>query len=300
MSTDLITQMKENQSLIAELGLDEESKAIAGVNPANQSKRISIKGGVFRKIVGGNEVGHIEDRHMNVIFVKMSKDASRTFYKEAYKDGEKVSPTCWSSDSRKPDDDVEEKQAPTCAECPRSVKGAEPRCRLSWRTAVVSPENPEGDVMQFVIPSTSCWAKEENGMFGFRPYIQNLQGHNLSAPAVVTRVQFDAKATAPRLLFKAVEAVPREKLAIIKQQHESEAAKQAVEFTVYKTDTNNTSETTQAPVEEKTEVKETVTSGFVSSEPKEAEPVKRESTKAAKPETEGSDIEAILNEFSNK
>ena len=41
---------------------------------------------------------------MNIIFVKMAHDPSRTFYAQAYKEGEKVSPACWSSDSKKPFD----------------------------------------------------------------------------------------------------------------------------------------------------------------------------------------------------
>jgi hypothetical protein len=40
-------------------------------------------------IVNGKEQAAIEDRHMNVVFVKMGHDASRTWYAQAYKEGEK-------------------------------------------------------------------------------------------------------------------------------------------------------------------------------------------------------------------
>src|SRR6056300_1130029 len=118
MSTDIIAQIKQDLAT-APKGVDDITSAI-GARRGSGSKRISIRGGVFRKVVGGKEVASIEDRHMNVIFVNASPTASRTFYDTTYKEGERVSPTCWSSDSNKPDADVENKQASSCSECPNS------------------------------------------------------------------------------------------------------------------------------------------------------------------------------------
>ena len=100
MSNDLILSIK---SSLAKVGVDQETLAVAGKSNGGGggSKRISIKGGVFRKYVGGKEVAAIEDRHMNVIFVKMAADPSRTYYTGAYKEGEKISPACWSSNSKR-------------------------------------------------------------------------------------------------------------------------------------------------------------------------------------------------------
>jgi hypothetical protein len=97
MSNDIIASLKSELAQI-QGGVDDDTRAVAG-GGGNVSKRISIKGGVFRKMAGGKEVGTIEDRHMNVIFVKMSHNASRTYYTGAYKEGEKIAPVCWSSDS---------------------------------------------------------------------------------------------------------------------------------------------------------------------------------------------------------
>ena len=128
---------------------------------------------------GGKEIGAIEDRHMNVVIVKMAHSASRTFYSQGYKEGEKVSPVCWSSDSRSPDAEVKSPQAKSCESCQFSAKGSGTNgtgsaCRLSWRMAVVLPNDPAGDVMQLVLPATSCFGKEENGKFPFRPYVQKI------------------------------------------------------------------------------------------------------------------------------
>ena len=78
MSKDIIANI-QNQLAEVSYGLDEDTKAIAGAS-AGGNKRISIKGGVFRKMAGGKEIGAIEDRHMNVIFVKMAHNPSRTYY----------------------------------------------------------------------------------------------------------------------------------------------------------------------------------------------------------------------------
>jgi hypothetical protein len=68
MSTEIATILT-NAAALAQTGLDEDTAAIAG---SIGSKRISIAGGTFRMIVNGKEQAAIEDRHMNVVFVKMS------------------------------------------------------------------------------------------------------------------------------------------------------------------------------------------------------------------------------------
>lgn len=280
MSNDLTVLLQNNPALI-ETGLDEDTLAVAGGN-AGGNKRISIKGGVFRKYAGGKEVGAIEDRHMNVIFVKMAHDPSRTWYEKAFKEGEKVSPACWSSDSKTPDADVKNPPASSCNECPNSVKGSGTNgqgtaCRLSWRTAVVLPNDPGGDVMQLVLPATSAFGKEDNGKFPFRPYIQMLANHNISAGRVVTKMQFDTKATAPKVFFSPAGAVDPDMYEVIKQQAKSPAAEAAIKLTVYQQDT----------AEETPEV----------AQPEAAEPVKRES---AKPVQKAGDVTDVVKKWSSK
>jgi hypothetical protein len=190
---------------------------------------------------GGKEIASIEDRHMNVIFVKMAHHPSRTYYEGTYKEGEKSGPICWSSDSKTPDAEVKTPKAKTCEQCPMSVKGSGnggvgAACRLSWRTAVVLPNDPSGDVMQLVLPATSVFGKEENGKWPFRPYIQMLANNNISAGRVVTRMQFDTKATAPKLLFSPASAVNADDVDSVVAQGKSSAAEMAVKLTVYQAD----------------------------------------------------------------
>ena len=238
MSTEISTILQSVGNIVVQ-GLDEDTLAVAG--GASQSKRISIEGGVFRKMAGGKEVATIEDRSMNVIFVKMAHNPSRTFYAEAYKKGVKISPTCWSNDSQTPDPEVKSPQASKCSECQFSAKGSGQNgtgtaCRLSWRTAVVLPHDPSGDVMQLVLPAASVWGQEDNGKWPFKPYVQMLANNNVSAGRVITKMQFDMKSSAPRLLFSPSAKTPDGDLEIVARQGKSPAAEQAVKLTVYQVD----------------------------------------------------------------
>lgn len=234
---------------LVELGLDDDTKAVAG-GSINSAKRISIEGRVFRKIVGGKEQSVNTQNEMPIIFVKMAHEASRTFYNSTYKKGLKIAPSCWSSNSKTPDADVTNPPAASCAECPNSVKGSGQggqgtACRLSWRTAVVLPSDPSGDVYQLVLPATSAFGKEENGRWPFRPYIQMLANNNVSAGRVVTKMEFDINSPVPRLLFSPMAAVPADARDTITRQGKSPAAENAVKLTVYKAD--NASEEGSAP-----------------------------------------------------
>jgi len=288
MSNDLATMF--GNSVMAPIeGLDDDTLAVAGAG--RQSKRISIKGGVFRKYAGGKEIGTIEDRHMNVIFVKMAHKASRMYYEGAFQEGQKVSPVCWSTDSETPDADVKNPCATSCADCSKSVKGSGQNgtgtaCRLSWRTAVVLPNDPSGDVMQLVLPATSSFGKEDNGRFPFRPYIQHLASHNVSAGRVITRMAFDTKATAPKVVFSPAGKVADEDLPIIAQQAKSVAAEQAIKLNVFQSDTAGQAEVAS----HRNEIPEPAED--------EAPPVKRESTKATAAEEK--DISDVVKKWSKK
>ena len=238
MNNELVPAGSMDLSLV-EGGLDEDTLAVAG--SSNYNKRISIKGSVFRKIVGGKEVGAIDERYMNIIFVKLAHSPSRTYYNTGYVEGAKIGPTCWSNDSKVPDSEVRGPQASSCDKCQWSVKGTGQNgkgtaCRLSWRTAVVLPNDPSGDVMQLVIPAASCFGDEDSGRWPFRAYVQMLANHNISAGRVITKMSFDTKAPAPRILFNPVSAVPPEDVSVVASQSKSTSAENAIKLTVFQND----------------------------------------------------------------
>jgi hypothetical protein len=269
-------------SNLIELGLDEDTLAVAG-SATKGNKRISIEGRVFRKIVGGKEQSVNTDNSMNVIIIKMAHEASRTYYNQTYKKGVKLSPACWSNDSKIPDPEVKSPCASTCAECPNSVKGSGQggtgaACRLSWRIAVVLPNDPAGDVYQLVLPATSAFGKEDAGKWPFRPYIQMLANNNVSAGKIVTKMQFDINSPVPRLLFSPDSAVSPELRDTIVKQSKTPAAENAVKLTVFKTDGGAEEE---APTQEAM-----------------SEPTVRESTKTAAAKAE--DVTDIVKKWSKK
>jgi len=307
MSNDLIKSIQSNLTYIK--GVDEQTRAVAGVGGGN-SKRISIKGGVFRKVVGGKEIGAIEDRHMNVIFARMSPNPARQFYTGRYVEGERAAPICWSTDSKTPDADVESPQARTCDTCPQSVKGSGQggqgtACRLSWRTAVVLPDDPSGDVMQLVLPATSSFGKEENGKWPFRPYMQMLANHNISGSSVITKMSFDTKSPVPRVLFSPVAAVTEDVLNIINEQGQTLSAENAIKLTVFKTDSSEAPGPALAPELSRRPLGNTVIDGMTTHQAAEAEevaevveePVLRETKK---PLGEGADIPDVVRKWSKK
>tara|TARA_R100001086_G_scaffold6098_1_gene3822 strand:- start:2697 stop:3509 length:813 start_codon:yes stop_codon:yes gene_type:complete len=232
MTNDLWDILQDNPDL--KTGLDEDTLAVA-TSGGNATKRISIRGGSFHKVINGREVSTIEDNHMQVIVVKMAHNASRTFYDGEYEEGKPVAPTCWSTDSKIPDEEVPTPQAKNCNVCDLSVRGSGAggmgaACKLSWRIAVVSLDDIAGDVMQMVLPATSTFGKGESGKWPFRPYVQMLANNNVSAVNVVTKMQFDTGSPIPRLYFSPVAAVPREDIEIINKQSKSSAAEEAIKM----------------------------------------------------------------------
>jgi hypothetical protein len=240
MANEVTVPIDDLKRQLAEISggeADDESKAVAG--SSGFVKRISIKGGVFRKFAAGKEVAAVTDRFMHVIFAKMSPTPSRMFYPDAYVEGQKVAPLCWSTNSEIPDPDVAEKQASNCRECKNSIKGSGrdgqgQACRLSWRTAVVLPNDPSGDVMQLVIPAASVWGQEYNRTWPFQQYVRFLVENNISVGRVITKMEFDLRKPSPTLLFSPIAPVPAEMIPVIAEQNKSLVAQLATKLTVFK------------------------------------------------------------------
>jgi hypothetical protein len=202
---------------------------------------------------------------MNIIIIKMAHNPSRVYYKDSYEEGKRVSPVCWSNDSKKPDEEVRKPQAKSCHTCPNSVRGSGSggvgtSCRLSWRVAIVLANDPEGDILELVLPSNSCFGKEEQSKWPFKTYIQMLADNNVSAGRIVTKMQFDPNSAKPRALFSPVEAAEDWVLEVVKDQAENQAAHNAIKLTVYQVDDEEDKEPVkfeafEASDEEKAKVK---------------------------------------------
>ena len=227
-----------------DLSLDEDTLAVANSGYGSITRRISMSGGKFRKFVAGQEISIGNNpTTMDIIIVKMAHNATRSYYDQAFEVGKKVSPKCWSNDSTSPDPEVLTPQAKFCHACPNSVKGSGSEgfgsaCKLSWRLAVVSADDPGGDVMQLVLPASSCFGKEEEGKWPFKAYIQMLVKNNVSASKLVTKMQFESNSKYNRVLFSPVAGLEEQHKETLIKQACSQAAVSAIKLTVYQS--NNT------------------------------------------------------------
>lgn len=274
---------------LKEVELDEVTKALAG---GSNSKRISLRGGVFRMVVGGEEVAKNESRSMNVVIVNAAKEVSRTFYAKAYNPSQDATaPDCWSADGQKPDASIEEPQHHNCAECPQNIKGSGTgdtrACRFSRRLALALADDLEGDIFQLVLPSKSIFGKGDLDHMPFEQYAKYVgsQGYNLNC--LITEMKFDSDSDNPKLTFRPVNFLSKEQWETSKRQGETLAAKNAITMTVAQTDGVKTPKLAAPKAEPKAEkvVAEEV-----------AEPKKREEKKAQP--TEKKDLKAIMSGWS--
>jgi len=221
--------------------LSDTAKALTGGSVSN-TKRISIKGGVFRLVAGGKEVAAIDDRHLEVIIVKAAPKVSRIFYNASYDADNITGPDCWSNDGERPDASAHNRQAETCMTCPKNIAGSGQNnsraCRYQQRLAVVLANNPSGDVMQLTLPATSVFGKEEGDKRPLQAYARYLAVQNppVNPEQIVTEMRFDTKAESPKLHFKPVRWLTDDEYEVIKGQAESADAQRAVVMTVAQSD----------------------------------------------------------------
>lgn len=221
---------------------DDATNALAGTGEGGLgARRISIKGGVFREFIGGKEFRVSEERSMNVVIIKAAPKVSRIYYAGSYTEGEAVSPTCWSSDSQRPDEKSKERQSATCLTCPQNIKGSgqgESRaCRYQQRLAVViDGEVDKGEVYQLVLPPTSVFGDGEKGKLPLQAYARHLKNHGTPITGVVTEMRFDTASPTPKLVFKPIRPVTEDEFNKVQELKDSSEAVQAITLTVAQTD----------------------------------------------------------------
>jgi hypothetical protein len=230
-----------NVPAFARAELSDTAKALLGGAGGVSTKRISIKGGVFRLLAGGKEIASIEERHLDVIIVKAAPKVARVFYAAKYDNtAAAAAPDCWSNDGEKPDASIKEPQAKSCAQCAQNIAGSgngqSRACRYQQRLAVVLANNPEGDVLQLTLPATSIFGKEDGDKRPLQAYARYLAAQTppISPDMLVTRMKFDMKSESPKLVFAPVEWVSD--YEVVKQQAESKEAAMAINMTVAQAD----------------------------------------------------------------
>jgi len=215
------------------------NKTLAGSGSA--PPRISIKGGRFREMIGGEQVRVFKGDQLNVVIVNAAP-IGRTYYEGTYDSNSTSPPRCWSADTKTPSPDVPEdnRMSSSCASCPMNVKGSgqgESRaCRFSQRIAVTVEGDDENTVYQMQLPATSIFGEASGGNMGMQAYAKLLAAHKTPAIAVVTGITFDEDAETPKLYFKPVRPLDENELQAAVEAKDSDAAKAAITMTVSQVD----------------------------------------------------------------
>lgn len=285
---------------LKDLTLDDTTKALMG--GGRMTKRISIRGSVWRMMVNGKEVVKNEDRALNVVVVAGAPKKSRSYYEKKWEEGDDpTAPTCWSADGEVPDERVPTPQAKRCMDCPMNVKGSgdgdSRACRYFQRLALVLANDISGDVFQITLPGASVFGEGSPGKWPLQTYSKMIGSKGIPITAVVTEMRFDTDSSTPKVTFKPVRILEAHEHQEVIRQGQSEAAKQAIAMTVGEVDgaklpAPSSSGTVQAQrvIEAKAEpVVEVIAEPVV-------EPVKRTAKKAeeAAPKT---DLSKILSDW---
>lgn len=287
-----LSMLKGNLPAHLRGGVDETTRALmgAGADAGPSVKRISIKGSVFRMMVGGKEVAKNEDRAMNIVIVGAAQYNSRAFYEATFSEGQTVKlPDCFSDNGITPNAKSTSPQAASCKDCPQNVDGSGPTgkgraCRFSRRLAVVLENDQQGDVFQITLPAQSIFGKGSEGKLPLEAYVRLLGSNNVSVTSVVTEMRFDTASATPKLTFKAVRYLEEDEFANALAKGKTPEAKAAIGLTPAAVDGAPAIEAPKPVAKKATEVAEEAT----------PEPTKR--TKKADVEPP-KDINAVLDDW---
>lgn len=223
---------------LKKLQQDDTTNALAGGEGGQ--RRISIKGGVFREMIGNKEVRTSDDRAINVIIIKAAPSVYRTYYEGAYVEGQNAAPTCWSSNNQTPDASVpaDQKQASKCMDCPQNIKGSASQgdgraCRYHQRIAVLlEGETPKREVYQVICPATSVFGDGEKGKLPLQAYGRHLKAHNTPVAGVITEMRFDTASPTPKLIFKPVRPITEQEYEDVEATRNSPEADDAIKLSI--------------------------------------------------------------------
>lgn len=237
MSNEISLFQQAVPDYIKEAGVDELTKALGG---GGGLKRISIRGSVFRMMVGGEEIAKNESRSMNVVVVNGTKYVSRKFYVGKYVPGESAPPDCWSNDGLTPDASIEAPQHSNCENCPQNIKGSgqgdSRACRYEKRLAVVLADDIKGSVYQLLLPSKSYFGKGDLEHMPFEQYAKYVSSQGYNINMLVTEMKFDSDSDNPKLTFKPVGFLNKDQWEVAKTQGNTPEAKSAIMMTAAHTD----------------------------------------------------------------
>jgi hypothetical protein len=263
-------------------GVSELTKQLAGRTGV---KRIVPKNGIFRKTVGGEEMGKVKG-NLDVIVVSASPKVGRIFYaKQWTPEAEPTAPDCFSNDGQAPDASSANPQASRCDACDQNVKGSgqgnSKACRYSRRIAVVLEEDfgtsLQGEVYQMNLASKSLFGDSVgDNTHPFESYTKYLANNGKSLDYVVTQLSFNEDNDNQSILFTPLRFINKAQYAVTSEVAAKPEVQKMVIMTPYQTDVSGKPKL-EAPKPEEAKAKPVTEDDAVN------EPKKRETKKAEAP-----------------
>jgi hypothetical protein len=174
---------------------------------------LSIRGSRWHVKVGDEETTITDSQtgdpvgSLRVVMLKASPNISKNYYAKGYEEGSSEGPTCWSIDGIRPDPSAD-KQADSCAVCPKNVFGSRitdagtkvKACSDSRRMAVI----PEGDFKNDLYGGPMLLRVPASSLTNLATYGKKMDKQGFPYNTIVTRVSFDHSVSFPKLEFNAV------------------------------------------------------------------------------------------------
>ena len=266
-------------------GVSQLTKSLAGNTGA---KRIVPKNGIFRKIVGKEEMGKVKGS-LSAVIVNASPKVGRIFYaKQWTPDAEPTAPDCFSNDGQAPDASSENPQADRCDNCQQNIKGSgqgnSKACRYSRRLALVLEEDfgtsLQGEVYQMNLASKSLFGEGVgDNTHTFENYTKYLANNGKSLDYVMTQISFNENNDNASVLFTPLRFINKEQYAVSSKVAASPIVQKMVVMTPYQADMSGRAQKLEAP-------KAVV--------PEAEAPKKRETKKADVTPTEKKSLDSVL------
>jgi hypothetical protein len=159
---------------------------------------------------------------VKVIILNQNPKRARALFEGAWDESNSSAPACWSSDSVRPDSDVQHPKAASCEQCPEAQKKTKfddnnpdkviefVPCKFNKRIAVVQHNRPDSPALRCGLAISSLWepkdtakAKEAQGWFAFDQYCRHIASKGVPHTAMCrTIMKFDPDTNHSKILFK--------------------------------------------------------------------------------------------------
>jgi hypothetical protein len=273
-------------------GVSALTKQLAGKSGI---KRIVPKNGIFRKVVGKEEMGKVKG-NLNVVIVNASPHVGRIFYAKQWSpEAEPTAPDCFSNDGRTPDEGSVSPQSERCDSCPQNIKGSgqgnSKACRYSRRIAMTLEEDfgtsLEGEVYQMNLASKSLFGESiDDRTHPFETYCKYLANNGKSLDYVVTQLSFNEDNDNQSVLFTPVRYINKTEYGITNRVAALPEVQKMVVMTPYQAEATGRQSQLEAPAEKPK-------AALLRPEAEVAEPTKREK-KADPVPTAKKDLDSVL------